>query len=404
MADLRLYDRSRVTTDWQCPRKRYWQYEYGQKGIVGGSSNLELFLGTTVHDALAAIAYQHIAGTVNIDEIADTAREAVIRSLAPQGDAYLEEEIAFAREQGALVEGLIRGFYRSAWPRLMAAYPDIRCVEQELIYDHDGLRFMAKPDIVVADPEGNLWYIEYKTTSSKKEGWINSWNTAIQLHSSVRAIETSLGEKVTGVIVQGLYKGYESYGKQSSPFCYAYQRKGNPPFTEDATAYEYKAGFKRYPTWEMAGGVRQWIAGMPDTTLADQFPVTPPIFVKDDLVDAFFSQRNWREHEIDLAMQAIRYLDADSTARLLDVAFPQKFDQCVSFWGSKCTYTKLCHGYVGEPLREGFEYRIPHHSTEADAHAAQLREVRADATAVGPDVPDAGGEVSDLPPTPAQAG
>lgn len=367
MPELRLYDRSRVTTDWQCPRKRYWQYEYGSKGIVGTTQGLELFLGTVVHDGLAAIATQHIIGTVDIDAIASAANDSVFKALGPVGDVFLAEEIDYAKEQAALVEGLLRGFYRSAWPRLMAAYPDIRCVEQELIYDHDGLRFMSKPDLVVASPEGDIWYVEYKTTSSKKEGWVNSWNTAVQLHSSIRAIEASFGEKVTGVIVQGLYKGYESYGKQSSPFCYAYQRKGNPPFTEDAVSYEYKAGFKRYPTWEMSGGVTSWVAGMPDSVLGDQFPVTPPIFVKDDLIDSFFSQRNWREHEIELAMSMMTQVeDPASKANILDTAFPQRFDQCVQYWGGKCQYTKLCHGYVGEPLREGFEYRIPHHTSEAE--------------------------------------
>jgi hypothetical protein len=379
MPELRLYDRSRVTTDWQCPRKRYWQYEYGNKGLVGASQGLELFLGTTVHDGLAAIATQHICGQVDIDAIATTAADSVLKALLPQGDTFLTEEMDYAREQASLVEGLLRGFYRSAWPRLMAAYPDIRCVEQELIFDHDGLRFMSKPDLVLASPEGDIWYVEYKTTSSKKEGWVNSWNTAVQLHSSIRAIEASLHEKVTGVIVQGLYKGYESYGKQSSPFCYAYQRKGSPPFSEDAVSYEYKAGFKRYPTWEMAGGVKSWVAGMPDNVLSDQFPVTPPIFVKDDLIDAFFTQRKYREHEIKLATQMIEGINnPDATKDILDTAFPQRFDQCVSFWGSKCQYTKLCHGYVGEPLREGFEYRIPHHSTEVEAHATATTDTPTD--------------------------
>jgi PD-(D/E)XK nuclease superfamily protein len=367
MAELRLYDRSRTVCDWTCPRKRYWNYEYGNgKGIVSGSTNLELWIGTCIHDGLAAIAYQHIAGEVDIDQIATTARKQMYDSLMGETETFIQEEVNFASEQAALVEGLLRGFYRSAWPRLMAQYPDIRCVEQEMHFDHDGLRFMSKPDLVVANPEGDIWYVEYKTTSSKKEGWVNSWNTAVQLHSSIRAIEATFNEKVTGVIVQGLYKGYESYGKQSSPFCYAYRRNGNPPFSQDEIQYEYKAGFKRYPVWELAGGSKAWVEGMPDSVLADQFPQTPPIFVKDDLIDNFFTQRGYREHEIELAMQMMPTVDADGQKNILDVAFPQKFSECVSWWGSKCPYTKLCHGYVEEPLREGFEYRVPHHTPEVE--------------------------------------
>lgn len=372
MAELRLYDRSRVTTDWQCPRKRFWQYEYGNRGIVSGNTHLELWLGTTVHDGLAQIAHQHIIGDVDIDTIATTARKQMYDSLLGDTEAYIQEDVNFASEQGALVEGLLRGFYRSAWPRLMAQYPDIRMVEQECNFDHDGLRFMSKPDLVLADVEGNLWYVEYKTTSSKKEGWTNSWNTAVQLHSSIRAIESTFNEKCTGVIVQGLYKGYESYGKQSSPFCYAYQRKGNPPFTKDETAYEYKAGFKRYPTWELPGGVKAWVDGMPDHVLADQFPQTPPIFVKDDMIDSFFSQRKYREQEIKLATEMLNHIeDEEARKEIMDVAFPCRYDQCVPYFGKPCQYKRLCHGFSANPLADGYQCRIPHHEAELQAQSQE---------------------------------
>src|SRR5258708_9057575 len=139
MAELRLYDRSRVTTDWQCPRKRFWQYEYAGKGIVSGNTNLELWLGITVHDGLAAIATQYLAGTVDIDAIAIAGRKQMYDSLMGTGEAFLQDEYNFACEQGALVEGLLRGFYRAVWPRLLGQYPIVRMIEQEIHYDHDGL-------------------------------------------------------------------------------------------------------------------------------------------------------------------------------------------------------------------------------------------------------------------------
>lgn len=363
--ELRLYDRSRVTTDWNCPRKRYFQYEYDNRGIVTGNTFLELFIGNTLHEGLSAIATMHLAGAVDIDLIAATARETLIESLM-KGGAGVQEEFDFANEQAALVEGLLRGFNKHVWPRLIAQYPVIKLVEQEMLFKHDGLGFMSKPDLVVADTEGNNWYVEYKSTSSKKEGWVNSWNTAVQLHSTIKAIEATLEEKVTGVIVQGLYKGFESYGKQSSPFCYAYRRNGNPPFSQTETLYAYKAGFKRYPTWELPGGVKQWVDDMPEDVLGDQFPVAPPIFVKDDLIQSFFSQRNWREHEIQLAMEMLPTMDDESKQGILDVTFPQRFDQCYPYFGKPCQYLKLCHGRVGNPLKEGFVYRESHHQLERE--------------------------------------
>src|SRR3990167_5082600 len=55
VAPLRFIDRSRITTDWACPRRRYWQYEFGGRGIQPDVTSLELFLGTALHDGLASI-------------------------------------------------------------------------------------------------------------------------------------------------------------------------------------------------------------------------------------------------------------------------------------------------------------------------------------------------------------
>jgi hypothetical protein len=196
---------------------------------------------------------------------------------------------------------MIRGFYKHVWPALMSKY-EIVAVEAEMEYplDPDGqFVFMSKPDLIVRDlASKDLVYLEYKTTSNKKDNWINSWETAVQLHSSIMAAEATLGERPAFVQIVGLYKGYESYGKQSSPFCYAYKKYGNPPFTLDQVAYEFKAGFKRYPTWELEGGLKKWIDDMPESVLANQFPMTPPIIVNEDLVQAFFVQRWHREMEI----------------------------------------------------------------------------------------------------------
>lgn len=364
MAELRFYSKSGVQCDWQCPRKRYWQYEYEGKGITTGNTHLELYLGQSIHDGLAAIASQHIAGTVDIDLIASTAQQQIVEALLAQTTGEIDE-FDFANEQAALVEGLLRGFYKQVWPSLMKQYPKILMIEQPMVFKHDGFGFLSKPDLVVEDPEGGIWYVEYKSTSSKKEAWINSWGTAIQLHSTIKAIESSIGDKVTGVIVQGLYKGFESYGKQSSPFCYAYRRNGNPPFSTTETIYEYRSGFKRIPTWELPGGVKAWVEGMPENVLADQYPQSPPIFVKDYLIDAFFQQRAWREWEIMTAVETLRGADPEGQAKVLDIAFPQRFDQCVPSFGKACPYLKLCHGPQGvDPLQNGYEWRDQEHLEE----------------------------------------
>lgn len=619
----RLYDRSRTVTDWVCPRKRYWNYEFAGKGIVPNTTALELFLGTTVHDGLAAIAHG-----VAIDDIAAAAWKETYNGIMEwDSQSSSEDATQFALEQAALVEGLLRGFRRHVWPQLMAEYPTIMAIEKEMQFNHNGLTFMSKPDLVLEGPDGPV-YVEYKTTSSKKDSWINSWNTAVQLHSTMRAIRETLNVEPVGVVVQGLYKGYEclspetpiltadlrwvavgnlqigeriagfeaeptktrggrnkkrqwaealvthtgrqvlpsyklvledgtdfvcsenhlwltcrdnagtgsatwtatkdlssgcylikvadmwkqeedygagylaaafdgegnisqhetktgywlshlaftqkanemlktvktflreygfsygenerrgaekiggiyihgqaqllsflgsirpkrllpkfsfdklggmtvlgkplairsleflgdrevvtlgtstetlvakgiathnSYGKQSSPFCYAYRRAGNPPFTKDEISYEYRAGFKRFPIWELPGGVAEWVARMPDEVLRDQFPRTPLIFINEALVDAFFAQRTTREMEIAMAMEMIKDAqtenDAEAVQQLLDTAFPQRFDQCIPTFGRPCIYRNLCFNRVADPLAQGYTFREPHHAPEME--------------------------------------
>lgn len=355
----RLIDRSRITKDWTCPRARYWNYEFGGTGIAKESTSLALFTGISVHDSLATIAeFTRRGEEVPIDMIAGDAFIQIKTSLMEAGDGEIGV-LDYANEQASLTEGMIRGFYQQVWPRLLLAYPKIIAIEQEMEYDLGGdVVFMAKPDLILENEEGEWVYIEFKTTSSKKPEWINSWETAVQLHSSVKATEQTLGKAPTSVQIVGLYKGYKSYGKQSSPFCYAYKRNGNPPFTQDQIEYEYKVGFKRYPTWELEGGVKKWVDEMPEEVLQDLFPMTPPIYVNDEMVEAFFRQTRNREDQI----ASFHTHEED----LLDKVFPQKFESCSPPWGFGCEFKKLCFGGCRNPLTEGFVVRTPHHSREQE--------------------------------------
>ncbi len=362
--NLILVDRSRSTTDWECERRRYLNYELDGKGIVSEYEPIELFIGIVLHDSLADIARSH--PDVDIDLIARDAAQKMADFLMKLDSS--EKGAYLALEQASLVEGIIRGFHRYQWPLLTKQYPKILAIEQEMSYEYGRLLWMAKPDLVAVDVNGEVVYLEYKSTGTKKEEWIASWDTAIQLHSTTRAIEAALHEKISHIVVIGLFKGYHSYGKQNSPFCYAYKRSANPPFTKEEIAYEYKAGLKRFPSWETAGGVKAWVDSMPESILANQFPQTPPIFVNDDMVEAFFAQRNIREQEIQMATSMLEHADAETKKDILNVAFPQKFSECTPAWGHECAYRRICHGSVPDPLKSGFKIRVAHHEIELEAH------------------------------------
>ena len=374
-----LTDRSRIVADWKCPRARYWQYEHAGKGVVGSTTSLELWLGTAIHDALAAAARCQLAGgTVEVEVIVTEAARAVFNSLTAATAGELDADAhTFACEQSALVEGLLRGFFRSQWPRLLEGKRIISIEEEMTFRLPNGITFMSKPDLILEDESDGEWeYKEYKSTSSKKTAWVNSWTTAVQLHSTVKAVGATKGREPSRVSVAGLYKGYESYGRQNSPFCYAYVRDGQPPFRAESVRYDYAAGYRRQPVWERPGGVRAWVEGMPDDMLADQFPQAPPIFVREHLVAAFFRQTAEREAAIAQAAARLRETSCEGTERegLLDAVFPQHFEHCSPAWGRGCGYKRLCHGVVSfddEGLPEGFMWREPHHQPELDAQEGE---------------------------------
>ncbi len=354
---MKLYDRSRVATDWRCRRRRYWNYEHNGTGIVSGNAAYELYVGILIHDAMAAIATTHQSGVVPIDTIAEAGRNQLVEAIRAQGNDVDE----YAQEQGALVEGMIRGFYRFAWPRLLDLYPTIVVIEQEVVTDYG---FMVKPDLILQSEDGSLVYIEYKSTGTKNEKWIESWKSAPQIHGYVKAIKDATGLDITAAHVVGLYKGYESYGRQNSPFCYAHARGAQPPFFDQELLYSYKAGYKKTPAWELPGGVKSWVAGMPQSVLEEQFVFVPPVFYDANIAEAFFRQSQIRENEIAQGMSLLKLVKGEEDRQaIMDGWFQQNFEGCRPGWGSHCPYASICIDR-GDPNDSKWQPREPHHSSE----------------------------------------
>ena len=109
-----IFHRSGATTDWSCPRKRYYGYEYLGRGISPPETQYELYLGTLIHDGVAAMAHD-----VPIDSIVD-AGTAQLRAKLLEGREFDSDAQFLADEQCALAEGLLRGFHRAIWPRICA--------------------------------------------------------------------------------------------------------------------------------------------------------------------------------------------------------------------------------------------------------------------------------------------
>ena len=132
--------------------------------------------------------------------------------------------------------------------------------------------------------------------------------------------------------------------------------------------------------WELdpasggVAGLSGWIDGMPEQVLAEQFPQTPPLYIKPDLIDRFFAQRLLREVEISQALNVVTDPSMPDAMRLqfMDGFFPQKFDQCnPAGFGRPCQFRQLCHGGLEDPLSAGWTKREPHHTPEMEQFNAE---------------------------------
>lgn len=361
---LIFYDRSRVVTDWKCPRARFWGYEYGRKGISPRRRSIYLEVGDRLHKGMADLLLDG-----DVDVVAPRQALAYETSLR-EGEIDLstmdENKI---QEQKTILEGMIRGWDRAVKPFLLRDYEIIK-VEGEVKLDHDGCRLMAKPDVIARRKVDNtIWYPEWKSTGSMKPSWFRQWHKAVQLHWTAKAIEETIREKVSGVIVFGLYKGFESaYGRQESMFGYGYGPKNG--LDENGLIYRYKPGLWKYPIWETTTP-KVWVEGMPTDLLEKQFGETGPIYLNDHLTARSLAQTALREHDIrqgiELIESAVEAGEHTAVTDFLDKYFPQHFDQCQPGWGTGCAFHDACWvpTVQANPIGSGlFKVREPHHDND----------------------------------------
>src|SRR5690606_26097293 len=154
------------------------------------------------------------------------------------------------------------------------------------------------------------------------------------LHSYLAAMRRATGLDISAAVVVGWYKGYESRGKQNSPFCAAYHRPGNPPFTAGDIAYQWKAGYKKLPVWQIDGtSPESWVDQMPDDVLAEQFVIVPPVYLNEQIAETFFRQSRFREAEIQQGIQLLKQAPTEEFKQhVFDAYFPQNQEGCRPGW------------------------------------------------------------------------
>ena len=370
MEPVAFLDRTRRVRDDDCQRARYWSTEFNGRGVEPTASAYELSYGIIVHDALDTI----VAGKGSAVEVSQQAA----RDLAAKMDPTVPP--TRLTEQMTLIEAQLLGFFcSSAWKQLLEEY-EVISTEVEVIYEWDGLRLAAKPDLLLKRrDDGTIWYVEYKTTKWIDDQWFKQWPKAVQLMAGALGVKQTLGLEIEGCIIQALYKGYfDKKGEMwHSPLVYGWRNSVDRPTGESlyaGTRPKYYKGWERVPVWEL--GVGNWVTTLlPREQLDANYPRTPPIMIRRDMVQAWLRQSAHREREIAEGARLLREAEAvlegetlgAERAALLDRYFRQNFAKCTPGMGYACPFLDLCwQPEMGkDPVGSGaFRPRQPHHKSD----------------------------------------
>jgi hypothetical protein len=285
-----------------------------------------------------------------------------------------------ARDWSALAEGHLRGFVKAVWPRWMAEY---EVVESEKLRSWDTVepeihgwgpgyptpattyRFRFRQDILLRSKfNGEVVYIDYKTTSDDSPKWIAHWAKSPQLHSSAYALK-QLGISVDQMLVQGFNKGWKDKktGAPGSIFVKGWVNRQFSMMPEYSYTYQRSKGWEAFSVAEEFDDLGDWVANMPSEIIIAQFPQTGPIMPRDDIAQTWFRQQLIREAEVAEAVRNLQQASSDGeVTSILDRAFRQDFNKCQPSFGYECSFKNLCWvpSVGADPLASGeYKRRLP---------------------------------------------
>lgn len=362
--------RSRIVAYANCPRYGYLAYDWQGTGLEAVQTSLPLAFGIEGHEALAGI----LLGT-SVEMQLSKSIAAFAATIEAKGVRNEEVTAFFVREQQALLEGTLRAFARVRLPALKADFEFV-AVEKEILWP-------VSPDIIDRvrcdvlarrRSDGGLFYVEWKTTSGGGDDWAKQWEHNTQLLANTLAIEETLGERVEGVMIEGLVKGRRKideslaspfFGQriQNSPVCYGWVHEATGDYS---VRFPRGKGWRKIPTWEIpGGGTERWvneIMGVEDCRAL--FAPVPPIRPRREHLE------RWRRQTIAAERERAAKLDmVAKDPRMLDMAFPMNDEHCFRYWGHPCEFEPLCFGgeIAEDPVGSGlYQPHTPHHESVED--------------------------------------
>jgi len=386
---MRVSDRSRYEEYFKCPRKRYYGYEYGGRGIVGLGSNEDLAFGSGIHNGL-----EELILTGDFD-LALKRLEAEIKDVEGEtADGYPKLD-----EFYALGYGMLSLFKTQVLPKQKEQF-DIKDTELEIVLElTNDLIWMSRIDAhLLRKAKGtHLPYVwEYKTSATNyADELVNSAQDNFQFLMEAAALEhhydTVGGDSplyVGGTQLLVLLKGVKTWAsateeargikgqRRMGPFTYAYHK--SDPFHADPGVDEwqpkYHAGWTRVPIWIYPGLEKyyseEFFYDTKHKSYKDNMGLIfqpPPISLDRKKFENLKTQIINVEFMIEEGVKAIN-ATPEMTETTLDMFFPQNFLNCHKDGGfnkKDCPYVPVCHGGDSPDPADGvYRWREPNHPFE----------------------------------------
>jgi PD-(D/E)XK nuclease superfamily len=216
-------DRSGVATFHRCERAYYLQRHSGvlDAGIEPVGRRLWALIGSACHrgvtrailagsvDGAARDAINWLRGTLAVRPFIVTRHGEPLQTL-PQN---------WPSSGLALVDAIVRYWYRTRWPAYEAHF-SVRSIERPDRWTiDDATKLEVQPDVLLVNHEsGKMYPLDFKFTTRISEYWIRQW----ACHPQVVSYCATYGQKIAGMIIEGVDRGDVRNGIFTSPLISGY--------------------------------------------------------------------------------------------------------------------------------------------------------------------------------------
>lgn len=263
--------RSGLETYQDCPRKYFYQYVEGGRGLASAQDKAtQLQQGTVLHLGMESLM------------------KAVLRGIDPDEAAILGletirgERATLERPDYEIVEALYLAWVRTRMEEFFREY-EVVAVEQATTVPIKDMEIYVRDDVLVRSRFSELLFsVDWKTPSSDRN-WSTKWRREPQGFLQTWASRQRYPE-VVGAIFEGLVKGVKREGLYTSPLVRCWRgvdKEGEPFFSVE----KEKGLVQCNPAeleWPTGPGLAGWIAWLPFELVRGSIVTSPPVVLPPD--------------------------------------------------------------------------------------------------------------------------